>query len=77
MTTEVLKVGVLLVGGGVQLLDLAAVDVLGSCDPGYLKAAGLPDALLSKASGRSSFQSPTSRDTVYCREWSRIECTLD
>lgn len=49
MTTEVLKAGVLLVGGGVQLLDLAAVDVLGSCDPGYLKAAGLPDALLSKA----------------------------
>lgn len=49
MSTEALKVGVLLVSGGVQLLDLAAIDVLGSCDPGYLKNAGLPDALLSKA----------------------------
>lgn len=49
MSTEALKVGVLLVSGGVQLLDLAAIDVLGSCDPGYLKDAGLPDALLSKA----------------------------
>lgn len=49
MSTEALKVGVLLVGGGVQLLDLAAIDVLGSCDPSYLKDIALPDALLSKA----------------------------
>jgi len=49
MSSEAIKVGVLVVGGGIQLLDLAAVDVLGSCDPSYLKALGLPDALMSKA----------------------------
>lgn len=51
MSGEALKVGVLVVRGGVQLLDLASCDVLSSCDPGYLKVSGLPltDDLLSKA----------------------------
>lgn len=51
MSGEALKVGVLVVGGGVQLLDLASCDVLSSCDPSYLKIGGLPqmEALLPKA----------------------------
>lgn len=51
MSGEALKVGVLVVGGGVQLLDLASCDVLSSCDADYLKICGLPqtDALISKA----------------------------
>ena len=49
MSGETIKVGVLIVNCGVQLLDLAAVDVLGSCDPQYLKSCSIPDAIVSKS----------------------------
>ena len=41
-----LRVGVLLCGP-VQLLDIAAVDLLGMATPEYIKLCGMPDALVS------------------------------
>ncbi|EJD03266.1 class I glutamine amidotransferase-like protein [Fomitiporia mediterranea MF3/22] len=42
-----LKVGVLLCSVGVQLLDLAAVDLLAMTTPFYLKACGLPENIVN------------------------------
>ena len=50
MSGEPIKVGVLIVGSEViQLLDLAAIDVLGSCDPAYLRVCLFPDELVAKS----------------------------
>ena len=46
-TPQPLKVGVLLCAGGVQLLDLAAVDLLGMLSTTYLRASGFPDDVVS------------------------------
>lgn len=43
-----LKVGILLVGSGVQLLDLSAVDILAMSCVEYLKVAQIPEAVHSK-----------------------------
>jgi len=40
-----LKVGVLLCSTGVQLLDLAAVDLLAMISSSYLRAGGLPESI--------------------------------
>ena len=43
-----LKVGVLLLSKGAQLLDVSAVDLLGMMEPYYLKACQLPEPIVSK-----------------------------
>ncbi|KAI9829092.1 MAG: hypothetical protein M1832_000115 [Thelocarpon impressellum] len=41
-----LKVGILLLGDSVQLLDCSPADLLGMTEPYYLKAAQVPDAIV-------------------------------
>lgn len=43
-----LKVGILLVGSGIQLLDLSAVDILAMSCVDYLKVAQIPEVVHSK-----------------------------
>jgi hypothetical protein len=42
------RIGVLLLGNGVQFLDVAAVDLLGCLHPKYLEVCQLPVAIVSK-----------------------------
>ena len=42
-----LKIGVLLCTGGVQLLDLAAVDLLAMLQPAYLRSCSFPQPIVS------------------------------
>ena len=48
-TKTPLKVGVLLVGEDVQLLDVSPVDLLGMMEPHYIRAAQLPEPFPSMA----------------------------
>ena len=43
--SQPLKVGVLLCSTGVQLLDLAAVDLLAMISSSYLRAGGFPESI--------------------------------
>ncbi len=43
-----LKIGILLLGTGVQLLDLAAIDILGMMDKFYLREVNLPEEMVAK-----------------------------
>lgn len=45
--SQPLKVGVLLCSAGVQLLDLAAVDLLAMISSSYLRAGGLPESIVA------------------------------
>ncbi|KAI4239330.1 MAG: hypothetical protein L6R40_005545 [Gallowayella cf. fulva] len=44
-----LKVGILLLSSGVQLMDVAPVDMLGMLEKGYVQACQLPEHLVAKA----------------------------
>jgi hypothetical protein len=45
--SQSLKVGVLLCSGGVQLLDLAAVDLIAMMSSTYLRTCGLPETVVA------------------------------
>ncbi|KAL8696788.1 MAG: hypothetical protein Q9224_002617, partial [Gallowayella concinna] len=44
-----LKVGILLLSAGVQLMDVAPVDMLGMLSKDYVQACQLPEHLVAKA----------------------------
>jgi len=51
ISPDKIKIGILLLGPGVQLLDLSAIDVLGLLEKSYLDAVPMPRELKSKFPG--------------------------